>query len=543
MLETGGTCLSVKQGFVHGAMLLAGAAVLSKLLGSVYTIVLQNVIGDHGMGLFQMAYPIYATLLAIATAGFPVAISKMVSERLALQDVPGARRVFHIAMLLLCAVGVIAFFVLFLGASFWAQIAGDQNATWAIRAIAPALLIVPVVSAIRGYFQGYQWMEPTASSQVVEQFIRVGTILGLAMWLMAAGYGEKFAAAGAAFGAVTGAVGGLVLLVYYWHRRHPHMETGQRIEELSTASLVKQLIFYAFPISLGALVVPLMNNIDVITVANLLKKVGDTQQLATTEFGLLSGRASKLMMLPTTLASGIGIAVMPAVSEAFTLGFRRLMAERIDTAIRLTVMLALPAAVGLAILARPVDITLFKDAAGVEAIQMMAFATVFASVQLTVAAVLQGSGRVYLPVFNLLIACLVKLLGNLILVPESGIVGAAESTVISYAVATVLNFLAMRRHLNQPILWWKWGCKPAIATFIMGGFTWAAWSQWSRLVPETSRLMEAAGCCLCIGVGIIIYGIALLATGSLSERELRAVPKVGDVLANLCLRIGLLRVS
>lgn len=523
-------------------MLLAGAAIISKLLGSVYTIVLQNIIGDHGMGLFQMAYPIYATLLAVATAGFPVAISKLVAERLALGDASAVRQIFRVSCLLLSVAGVFTFCALFFGADVWARIAGDTDAAWAIRAIAPALLIVPVMSAVRGYFQGYQWMQPTAASQVVEQFVRVATILGLAVWITDAGYGKHIAAAGAAFGAVTGALAGFILLLYYWFTKHPERPPTDERVQMSSAQLSKQLMYYAFPISLGALVVPLMNNVDVITVVNLLKGAGEHQRLATTDFGLLSGRAFKLMMLPTTLAAGIGIAIMPAVSEAFTLGFRRLMQERIDMAIRLTVLLALPAAVGLAVLAGPIDIALFKDLAGVTTIQIMAYATLFASVQTTIAAVLQGSGWMYLPVLNLGLASILKLVLNLVLVPIHGIEGAALATVASYAAAMVLNFWGMSRCLQHPIEWTKWMTRPLLATFIMAALVYSMHRQWLIWGGEQSgRFAVGVSCCIMVGVGMIVYIIALLATGSLSERELYAVPKVGPRLVSWGTRIGLIR--
>lgn len=523
-------------------MLLAGAAILSKLLGSIYTIVLQNVIGDHGMGLFQMAYPIYATLLAVATAGFPVAISKLVSERLALGDPQAAKGVFQIAMSLLSVLGIATFCVLFFGAGAWANIAGDKEAAMAIQAIAPALLVVPVMSAIRGYFQGYQWMEPTAASQVVEQLVRVATILGVSMWLVHAGYSRQWAAAGAAFGAVTGAVAGLILLLFFFARQHPAAVTRQEGVKLSNRQIVVQLLYYAFPISLGALVVPLMNNVDVVTVVNLLKHSGVNQQAATTDFGLLSGRAFKLMMLPTTLAAGIGIAVMPAVSEAFTLGFRRLVSNRVDLAIRLTMMLALPAAAGLALLARPIDVALFTDGRGAVTIQIMAIATVFASLQTTAAAVLQGAGWMYLPVVNLSIAAMVKLVANLALVPALGIRGAAYATVVSYFTAMVLNFYALVHRMHEPIRWGEWVVKPLIATFIMTSVTFAGFRQWLLWGGATSsRLDSAAATLILVGVGVLVYVLALLATGAIAKDEVAAVPKVGTSLVSWLTRIGLLR--
>jgi O-antigen/teichoic acid export membrane protein len=523
-------------------MLLAAAAVISKLLGSVYTILLQNIIGDHGMGLFQMAYPIYATLLAVATAGFPVAISKLVSERIALGDEEGVKRTFRVAVVVLGAASVATFGILYFWADQWAVAAGDKDAAWAIRAIAPALLIVPLMSAIRGYFQGYQWMEPTAASQVLEQFVRVVTIVGLAVWLTKTGYGKPAAAAGAAFGAVTGAGAGMLLLLYYWLARHPQANVRAGAPGASARTLAKRLLYYAFPISLGALVVPLMNNVDVVTVTNLLKAAGESQQAATTDFGLLSGRAFKLMMLPTTLAAGIGIAVMPAVSEAYALGFRRLASERIDTAVRLTVLIALPASVGLALLATPVDIALFKDDAGARVIQVMACAIVFASVQSTVAAALQGAGWMYLPVVNLLIASGIKLLGNLLLVPQYGIVGASASTVASYAAATALNVYAMWSRIGERIRWRDWVFRPAVATFIMAGIVYAMESQWELWGGlDWARTWTLLFSGMIVVVAALIYAAALVLAGALTARELASVPKIGPTLAALCQRLGLVR--
>lgn len=530
-----------QRSFVHGALLLAAAAAVSKLLGSVYTIVLQNVIGDHGMGLFQMAYPVYATLLAVATAGFPVAISKLVSERLAFGDEAGARAAFQTSLGVLAAAGVICFALLFFGAPWLAVAAGDPAAAPAIRAIAPALLLVPVMSALRGFYQGYQWMVPTAVSQVVEQLVRVITILVLSTWLMAIGAGEAWAAAGAAFGAVTGAVAGLAVLIWYAPRR-PRVRAAAAGPRLSATAAARRLIYLAFPISLGALVVPLMNNIDVVTVVNLLKHTGEDQAMATAQFGLLTGRAFKLMMLPTTLAAGIGIAVMPAVSESFTLGFRQQMSGRIDTAVRLTILLALPAAAGLAVLANPLDIALFRDVQGADVIQVMAWATVFASAQTTAAAILQGAGFAYLPVLNLVLAGVVKLLLNLWWVPMWGIEGAALSTVVSYGVAAILNFRAMARRMGEPWRWKRWLFAPAAVTFIMTGVVYAMerqWELWGGLA--WGRAAAALACVVMAFVGACVYGMALLVSGMLSKRELIAIPKIGPRLVHWCSRWGFLR--
>ncbi|HHY65806.1 MAG TPA: oligosaccharide flippase family protein, partial [Alicyclobacillus sp.] len=198
--------------FVRGAAVLAGAGLVSKVLGSVYTIFLQNIIGDRGLGLYQMAYPIYATLVILATAGLPVAVSKFVAERAAVDDAAGASRVFRVSAAIMGAIGAAGFCLLFFGAERYAAFVGNPDAALALRAVAPAMLLVPVMSVARGYFQGFQEMMPTAASQVAEQTVRVITIISLSWWMMVQWRSPEWAAAGAAFGAVTGALAGCAVL-------------------------------------------------------------------------------------------------------------------------------------------------------------------------------------------------------------------------------------------------------------------------------------------------------------------------------------------
>lgn len=544
--------------FIRGAFLLALAGFISKILGSVYTIFLQNLIGDRGLGLYQMAYPVYSTLLLLSTAGIPLAVSKFVAERAALGDQHGARRVFHVSWLLLFLIGIVFFLLLFLGADHFARLFGDPASAYAIRAIAPALLLVPVTSAIRGYFQGWQEMGPTAVSQVIEQFVRVGTILVAAVILLP--YGEAYAAAGAAFGAVTGAVASFLLLIaYMWKRRFlfrldgplvmPRANLTAKAEEKQEQGkgtsfwfIAKQLCWYALPISLGAMIVPLMNNIDVFTVVNLLKEQGYSQEQATEMFGLLTGRAFKLMLLPSTFATAIGAAVLPAISAAMALQNQRLVYRRMDLAIRLTMLISLPAAVGLALLAGPIDIALFKDEAGAGAIAMISLATLFSAMLVTTTAILQGIGIVYLPVLHLLIGGALKIACNVWLVPRWGIEGAALSTVLAYGVAMGLNMWKVYRstgvilHVRQ-LIW-----RPLLATFVMAVVAYGVMGKsFSFFLPMFSaRLACAAAVCVTVIVAGWVYGFALLLTGSLTRRDLYAIPRVGPAAVRVFQKIRLL---
>lgn len=540
--------MSERNLFIRGALVLAAAGMLSKIMGSVYTIFLQNIIGDRGLGLYQMAYPIYSMLLLLSTAGFPVAVSKFVAEHIAIGDYRGAKKVFRVASSLLFLSGLAGFVILWGWADWFAGISGDAKAVYAIRAIAPALLLVPLTASIRGYFQGWQLMEPTAVSQVAEQFVRVGTIIAASWLLLQWGYGEEWAAAGAAFGAVTGVVVSFfVLAIYVWRKRilfRHDVRMSNLVPAEPNRTIIKKLLYYALPVSLGAMVVPIMNSVDVITVGNLLKQTGYTQERATELFGLLSGRAFKLMMLPSTVASAIGAALMPAIAAALAVGDRRSAFSRMELAMRMTVMIGLPASVGLFLLAKPIDIMLFKDSAGTAAIMAISLATLLSSVQLITSAILQSIGHVFAPVRNLLAGGAVKLILNLALVPVWGIEGAAVSTVISFLVSGLLNMWDLYRKSGVTFRFRLVVWHPLWATFMMGVAVYAAQREGLAFFQDlfvSDRLAYAALTLSVIGVASVVYGLALFVTGSLTKEDLSSVPRVGPKLVQFFDKIGLIR--
>ena len=208
---------------LKGTTILGIAGIMVKLLGAVFRIPLTALIGTEGMAYYGYAYPLYSLFLVIATAGIPVAISRMVSERAAVNDYVGVQRVFSVSRWLLLAIGVFAFAICFFGAELIAEyVSKDMGAVLPIKAIAPALIFVPLMSAYRGYFQGRQNMNPTAISQFVEQIFRVA--VGLVLASVFVKYGLEVAAAGATFGASVGAVAGLGIIMAIYGLNKKAME-------------------------------------------------------------------------------------------------------------------------------------------------------------------------------------------------------------------------------------------------------------------------------------------------------------------------------
>lgn len=532
---------------LKGAAILGAAALISKLIGAIYRIPYQNIAGDVGLYVYNQVYPVYTILLTLATFGFPSAISKTVSERLVAGDREGAKRVFRLSSLVLFFTGLFFFLVLFLGAPTIAVLmANDPELTLPIRSISFALLVVPVMAAMRGYFQGHQNMIPTAVSQVVEQFIRVITILALAYWFVTNGYSVYYAGAGAVFGAVTGAVASLFMLLYFWIRfakKETYVQgaipSGAYKQE-SAKKIIKQLFALAVPMAAGALVLPLMQIVDTFTVKNMLDFAGFTNTQHIT--GVL-GRGQPLVQFAAFVAAPLSLALLPAISEANARRDRKTIQNHTDLAMRLTLFIALPAAVGLAVIAEPINIFIYKTNEGSVTLAVLAFTTIFSTMGVTTAGILQGVGKVSRPARNLFIGVIFKVIFNISLIPFMGITGAALASVLAYFIATMLNVLAVRKYTGTQFEVRNYITKPLIAVAAMA--TVAKLVQWisvAVLAPliVQERLLYGIVVFLAIGFAAAVYGIMLFVSGAIRAQDLEAVPRLRKF-THLLRRMKLLR--
>ncbi|MFS8579149.1 MAG: polysaccharide biosynthesis protein [Novibacillus thermophilus] len=531
------------QSFVKGAAILGAAAFISKLLGVFYRIPYQNMTGDEGLYIYQQVYPLYSTLLVLATAGFPIAVSKLVSERLALGDTYGAKRVFRLSSTVLTATGVFFFCILFFGAEIIAEWMGNPDMlTLPIKSVSFALLIVPTMSVMRGYFQGHQNMVPTAVSQVTEQFVRVFTIIVAAYWVMSRGMDLVYAGAGAVFGAVTGALAAFVTLLFYW-RRNQNMQrelaataTVDRAayERESNATVVKRILYYAIPICFGSLVLPLLGLVDSFTVANLLERIQGLNSLEAAALKGVYDRGQPLIQFSAFFATALSLAIVPAVSEALAKGQHALVALRAEIALRITFLFGLPASVGLAVIAEPTNILLYENGRGSFALAVLAFTTVFSTLGVTSSGILQGLGLVLLPARNLFVGVLVKLLFNLVLIGPLGIVGAAIATVAAYTVSTALNLWAIVRRIKPNIYWREFLLKPMLAALLMAASVFAVMAG-VRFALEGAlgslRLAMLVTVITSVATGVVVYTLILFRSGAISREDLQSVPRLNRKLS------------
>lgn len=444
-----------KKSFVKGAVILGVSGMIVKMLGAVFRIPLGNIIGDTGMGYYQTAYPIYVLMLNLTVSGFPTAVSRMVSERRAEGNYREAYRIFRIAFVMIAAIGLVSCLILFAGAPFVASFS-SMKAVYAIRAIAPALVVVPLMSAFRGFFQGQQDMTPTAVSRIFEQLFRV--VLGLTLSMLLVSKGLEYAAAGASFGAVAGGLFGFLAIFFIYLKRRPeiHRECDSSPEDMpseSRSAILKQIFFIAVPITIGAAIMPVMSNIDLLLVSNRLADAGFSPEEATSLYGQLSGFAASFVNIPQELTQGIALSLVPAIAAAYQVSDTPFLHKNIRLGMRMTMMIGLPCSAGLFVLAKPIMRMLYPlqqesaiSAAG--CLSVLAVGVVFlASVQ-ALTGMLQGIGRQMVPVYNLAAGAVVKVIVTYFLtgIPSVNVKGAAAGTVCAYAVATVLNYRSIRKY-------------------------------------------------------------------------------------------------
>jgi len=536
------------RAFIKGATILAVTGLVARFIGALFRIVLAAILGDEGIGLYMYAYPVYSTLLVISTAGIPVALSKLMAEKIALNDIREALRIFKVAFVLLTLTGLAITLVLLLGAELFADyIVKDMQAVLPLMAIAPAIFFVTVMASLRGFFQGQQNMLPTASSQLLEQLVRVGFSIILVILLLPVGL--EYAAAGATSGAAAGGLGGLVFLsIFYMRSRKELFRQAEKQETYNPDTIyriIASIFRLAIPVTIGGLVIPLISLIDLAVVPRQLQAAGFDLETARALYGQLTGMAGPIVYFPNVIALALSISLVPAISEAYALQDRLLIQNRAAIAIKLTVLFSLPSAIGLFLLAEPITLLLYNNAAAGYSLAYMSWSVIPLCLYVTTTGLLQGFGRPITPALNMVYGGIVKTLFAWFLtaIPELNVGGAALASVIGIGVAAALNlyhvnrFTGWRANLRELLLF------PGAAVIIMSVFVYVVYNfmiVYAEPFLSTGRLNVAATL-LAIIVGMLIYTVVLLISGGLNRDEVSMLPVVGSRLASFTKRFGLLK--
>ncbi len=536
-----------QNSFFGGAAILAAGILIVKLIGMFYKIPLINIIGEAGAADFNNAYNIYAVLLTVSTAGLPVAVSKLVSEANALNRRNQVRRTFRLALVLFLTLGLISFLVMFFRADALAGMMNDSKAAAGIRALAPAVVCVGCLAALRGYSQGHSNMAPTSVSQIIEALCKLVVGLGLAFWLVKQGKDPDVAAAGAITGVTVGTVVALIYMVLDFFLSRGREDTHGTDRPDSAGSILANILKIAVPITLSSSMVGIVTVIDSSLVQGQLQSALNlTEKASRTLYGNYSG-ALNIYNLPTSLMAAITASVIPAVSAALARRDRRGAARITGSALRITALLSFPMGVGLFVLGTPIIRLLFPslnvEVAG-PLLSTLGIATPFVCMVLVCNSVLQAHGFINLPVIVMVLGGIVKIVNNYNLVGAIGIAGAPVGNILCFGLALVLDLVVITRVIpNRPRLLPIF-VKPAIASAIMGGAAWAVYGLLSRVLTAeqvneagqtirvVSRMGNALGIFLAIAVAGVVYLVLVVAIRAISKDDLALMPK-GDKLARL----------
>ncbi|SHJ70892.1 stage V sporulation protein B [Clostridium amylolyticum] len=495
-----------KQSLIKGTLILGIAGIFAKFLGLFFRWPLIMLIGEEGVGLYQMSYPLYMFFIS-AAAGVPLAVSKLVSEKNAVNDIEGSFQVFREALKLMIFLGTGLSIILFVFAKPIVSILKwDDKAYYSLIGISFAPMVIYVMDVFRGFFQGQQNMNPTAISQIIEQIGRV--IGGVALAFILYPKGIEYSAAGAAFGATAGGILGNIYLI----GKYLKFKTNMPVKKLRVNSyIMNKLLKIAMPISMGAAAASIMGLIDSALVPQKLLDAGFTQNHATVLFAQLTGKAGLLVNIPLTLSVALGYSIVPIIAEAYALRRREEIYYKIEMSIKLSAAIALPCTLGLYYMAGPIFNLIFPGKGeGYLILKYLSLIVPFIIITQTTTAILQATGHYIKPVINILIACVVKVVITLILVPmpEINIFGAVIASIAAYITSAFLNILDMQKKLYVKLDYYKLFVRPVYASIIM---ILGVLYTYSTALSRTAS--TGISCLISIFMGIIIYVIFIMLFG------------------------------
>lgn len=547
------------KSFLRGALFLTLGMMTVKVIGALFKIPLSNMITEEGMGYFSTAYSFYNVLFSITASGLPVAVSRTVSESCSLGDSRAARRVLYAALPLFMAIGVCGTLVMLLFAPFYTNAVENSGALLPMLMLAPSILLCCVSSAIRGYFEGMCDMLPTTVSQVLEAAVKLA--LGLTGAEHAMRYGAKIIASlpfsgcfqvrnGYALGAAGGIAGvtlgsavSALYLVFNVIGKKSEKKQDDRDGKgfRSTASVSKRLLLTALPTTLGAAAVSLSGLIDSSFMQTGTAKIMNTAPSVILE--MYSGSIPKdvlevsssisnylfgcynmaltLFMLVPSVTQAFAMSALPSVTRAYTKGSVAELKKAVETVLRVTFMFAVPAGLGLSVLAKPAALLIYGERPGTEiiarALEIMGVASIFAAVTTPLGSIMQAVGHIELPVWINMLGLVIKVVLNfrLVGIPQLNILGGGISTLISYFVIAALEILMLNRAVGLKI-----DLKRSLMLPLIAGSMCAAYAKATYRVQCRFTDMGRYSALFPIIVAVIIYTVTLIITGTIGREDI-----------------------
>ncbi len=533
------------QNYLHGAAILTAGVIIMKILGFFYKIPLGNILGDEGYSMFMGAYSIYFIFFTLATAGLPVALSRLVAEADANGRARQEQKLFRVALVTFTVLGLLFASIMFFFPRWLAAVyLENPDAAPSVRAMAPAILLVCMVSAYRGYCQGNGNMLPTTVDEVLEVLFKVVAGLVIAVLVLRAKAGKPDAlpmgSAGAIFGVSVGSAVSLLYMVLYKRRhydvlaapytagvRDPHDVPEDDDAVDSALTIVKNIFSIGVPIALGACIMALLNSVDSKLCMNRLQSAaGFNYQQAKVLYGVY-GKAQTLFNLPAAFITPLTISIVPAISSALAIGDKHSAGKVSEDSMRISALVSVPMGVGLAVLAKPIMDTLYPGShpAGPGLLGVMGIASFFVCILLMENAILQASGKEKLTMVTLIVGGLVKILINWFLVArrEINIYGAPVGTLVSYLVMAVMNYVFMWRCLDYRPRLLRCFAGPVLSSAVMGVTAWTLFGLLARVLGH-GRFATLLAMAVAILAAVAVYLAAAIFSRSVTSEDMRLIP-------------------
>ena len=544
-----------KNNFILQAGIFAAAGFISRIIGMIYSFPVAAIIGNVGLGYYNSAYNYYNIILLISSYSIPSAISKVISQKLSLKEYRSAHRLFICSLWYVLGVGVVASLLLFFGAHLFVE----ETAVPVLRVFAPTVFLYGILGVLRGYFQAHKSMVQTSVSQVLEQLANCVVSIGAAAGLVFAMVGtfslttdpvleEKravYGAMGSAMGTGAGVFVALIFMIAIYMLNRPLIQKRIRRDPNtyteSYGEIATTIVRVVMPFILSTAAYNLSSTINnkLYTVISIYQK-GMDEKLVYANYGIFSGKGMKISNIPLAFASAMAAALIPTISQLVAKRDMRGAKDKIQQAMQTIMILAIPCAVGLFVLAEPVIKLLFPTETNLElstgVLMTLPLSVVFYAISTLTNSILQGIGRVNTPIINAVIALLLQ---TVVLIPilmftDMDVYGLVLVSTLYSGVMCLLNQISIRKTLGyrQEIV-----CtfiKPTLASLIMGGVAYGVYKGLYAFTSSNLLSLMAA-----MGLAVVVYFAALILCRGVTESELRAMPK-GYLLVKLAKRCRLM---
>ena len=601
-----------KQSVLNGAMMLMFGVVLVKLIGALFKIPLTDMLGATGRGYFNSAYEVYTPIFAISMAGLPVAVSRMVAENVALNKHREARMVFNVSKRIFILVGVIGTLVLLIAAYPYAHFVAGIKSLPAVLCVAPSIFFCCFMSAYRGYYEGLRNMTPTAVSQVIEALGKLLIGLALAKIVISIGMNQyeagmlasgnvsatvfgnsvmsdteansviiPWAAAGAVFGVTIGSVASTLFLMICHKIKGDGFTRVQLVNSPKSAPsdvIAKEMIKIAIPMVISALVLNITNLVDTMTIQSRILSalnadfdtvlqmhsesfneavrlsrlnLNDIKEVKSYLWGAY-GMALDFKNLVPTITIQLGVSALPALAAAWAVKDKKSTKSTIETVIRIGMLIALPAGIGMAALAEPILKIIYARGSSSDAVAVVTpilvaygLATPVMAISTPTTNMLQAIGRTDIPVKSVVVGAIVKIICNFVLVgnPKINIYGAVAGTILFYVVIVVCNLTSLLRISKVKVNWASVLLKPLICAALCGVTAYAANGLLTTIFPsdpsQSILNMGTVSAVISIGLAVVVYAISLLLIKGIAREDVIVLPK-GEKIAKTLEKYGLL---